>query len=104
MTSMAHVRTDARGGVAVEGRKPYGWGDDWLAAFLILASDNVLSTFAQLRDEYDRLRHIDDAFVDFTDNLLSPRDAIAPLLVLRAHASGRRRGAAAASFNHLTAC
>jgi len=61
---MAHVRTDAREGVAVEGRKPHGWGDDRPATFLILASDNVLGTFAQLRSEYDRIRRIGDAFVD----------------------------------------
>jgi len=89
MTSMAHVRTDAREGVAVQARKPFGWGDDRLAAFLNVASDNVLGTFARLRDEYDRLRRIDDAFVDFTDNLLNPRDPIAPLLMLQAHASYR---------------
>jgi hypothetical protein len=86
---MAHVRTDAREGVAVEGRRPYGWGDDRLAAFLNLASDNVLGTFAQLGGEYDRLRRIDDAFVDFTDNLLNPHDPIAPLLMLQVHASYR---------------
>ena len=89
MRSMVHLRTDVRDGVAVQGRKPHGWGDDRLAAFLNLASDNVLGTFAQLRDEYDRLRRIDDAFVDFTDNLLNPRDPIAPLLMLQAHASYR---------------
>lgn len=89
MVGMAHVRTDAREGVAVQGRKPSGWGDDRLAAFLNLASDNVLGTFAQLRDEYDRIRRIDDAFVDFTDNLLNPQDPIAPLLMLQAHASYR---------------
>jgi hypothetical protein len=89
MRGMAHLRTDVQGGVAVQGRKPYGWGDDRLAAFLNLASDNVLGTFAQRRDEYDRLRRIDDAFVDFTDNLLNPQDPIAPLLMLQAHASYR---------------
>jgi hypothetical protein len=86
---MAHVRTDGRGGVPVPGRKPDGWGNDRLARFLDLANDNVLGTFAQLRDEYDRLRRIDDAFVDFTDNLLNPRDPIAPLLMLQAHAAYR---------------
>jgi hypothetical protein len=40
-------------------------------------------------DEYDRLRRIDDAFLDFTDNLLNPQDPIAPLLMLQAHASYR---------------
>ena len=89
MRGMAHLRTDVQDGVAVQGRKPYGWGDDRLAGFLNLASDNVLGTFAQLRDEYDRLRRIDDAFVDFTDNLLNPQDPIAPLLMLQAHASYR---------------
>ncbi|MGE5813026.1 MAG: hypothetical protein ACM36C_00930 [Acidobacteriota bacterium] len=60
-----------------------------LAAFLNLASDKLLGTFAPLGGEYDRLRRIDDAFVDFTDNLLNPQDPIAPLLMLQAHASYR---------------
>jgi len=86
---MAHVRTDGRGGTPVHGHKPPGWGDDRLSGFLDSASNNVLATAVQLRDEYDRLRQIDDVFVDFTDNLLNPQEVVAPLLMLQAHASYR---------------
>jgi hypothetical protein len=42
-----------------------------------------------MREQYELLRRIDDAFIDFTDNLLNPQDPIAPLLMVRAHASYR---------------
>jgi hypothetical protein len=83
------VRIDVQGGVAVQGRKPPDWGHDRLSGFLNIASDNVLGTFVQLRDEYNRLRRIDDTFADFTENLLNPPDPIALLLMLQAHASYR---------------
>jgi hypothetical protein len=86
---VAHVKIDVQGGTPVQGCKPPGWGDDRLSGFLNIASDNVLGTFVQLRDSYDRLRRIDDSFADLTENLLNPPDPIAPLLMLQAHASYR---------------
>lgn len=86
---MAHVRTDVQAGREVHGRKPPGWGDDRLAAFLDLASDNVLGTYAQFRPQYDTVLQVDSAYVRFMENLLNPGDPVAPLFVLQAHASYR---------------
>jgi hypothetical protein len=73
---MTHVRTDVRDGVAVQARKRYGRVTIG-SRRLNLASDNVLGTFAQLRDEYDRLRRIDER------SLISP--TIVSILGIRSH-------------------
>lgn len=86
---MAHVRTDVQTGRKIQGRKPPTWGDDQLAAFTDLASDNVLGTYAQLCPEYENVLQVDSAYVRFLDTLLNPDDPVAPLFVLQAHASYR---------------
>lgn len=86
---MAHIRTNVATGVEAQGRKPPGWGDDQLAAFLDVASDNVLGTYAQMRPEYATMQTVDAAYVTFMDALLNPQDPIAPLFVLQAHAAFR---------------
>lgn len=86
---MAHVRLDVRGGREARGFTPPDWAADQLAAFMDMASDNVLGTFAQVRRHYDDVLQVDSAYVTFMNELLDPADPIAPLFILQAHASYR---------------
>ena len=70
-------------------RRPPEWGDDKLASFLDMASDNVLGTYVQAREHYTKVLQVDSAYVTFCDNLLNPSDPIAPFFILQAHASYR---------------
>ncbi len=46
--ALAHIRTEVQSGDVVQGAKPPGWGNDGLATFFDLASDNVLGTPRQV--------------------------------------------------------
>ncbi len=90
-----HVTSDSDG--VVLGEQPPGWRDDALAAFMDLASDNMLATHVHFPDQCRHLRDVDRAFVTFVDALLNPKDPIAPFFMLQAHASYRAAASLAMS-------
>jgi hypothetical protein len=66
-----------------------GWGDDPVALFLDIASDNVIASFLRAREHYQKIVAVDSGLVTICDNLLNPDTPGPPLFLLQAHASYR---------------
>lgn len=68
---------------------PPGWGEDDLSSFLGEAQQNAHGSFHRKKNAYGRLRETDDCFEKVANNLLNPKDQIAPLFLLRSHSAYR---------------
>jgi len=66
---------------------PPGWGQDRITAFLELARQNELATFANLRKEYGKLRDIENELFLLIDNLRNAQPFHVGFFVLKAHCS-----------------
>lgn len=68
---------------------PRGWGDDPLTSYLEQSHQNRLATFANKREQVDRLISIDRCFVIISEGWLNPKKIVQPMLFLRSHAAFR---------------
>jgi hypothetical protein len=74
---------------ASEIRKPPGWAEDELTAFIEAAHQNQYATFVKKRDAMGKLISIDAQFAKVTKGWLNPASEIIAMLFVRCHGAFR---------------
>jgi hypothetical protein len=68
---------------------PAGWGDDQMSAFIDMARQNVLATFANLPGTYRRIKDIDALFLALFDDYADPENTLGAAFGMRCHSALR---------------
>jgi hypothetical protein len=66
---------------------PTGWGSDPVSEFINLANQNTYATYVQNREAYDRLRLINDLFIELDELWAESDDVLSSFFFFRSHAS-----------------
>lgn len=66
---------------------PPGWGSDPVSEFINRASQNTYATYVRNRKSYDRLKQINDIFLELNQHWISSDDILCSFFFRRSHAS-----------------